>query len=235
VDIAKGVSTSANIKFLEINTPGHCNGHTIVMDVGIIENLAKLLLNVIYDITLDNLAAESEIFDQYFKSFKHFAKYKESLWRYTDKTASVVDNIIDIFMHELVHIKQADAQLHRDNIEYRSYLEKDKNKFYKSIGNMLSGNSTESDYRLHAGSPQEIAANAHTEALRILRLIISDSDGDVTYMRANCNEYIDGYMSSKFKDPTNQAEYAVFKRLNKLIYKEIIAYINRMPQKNTST
>lgn len=148
-----------------------------------------------------------------------------------DKT---IARLASISLHELVHVLQHNQQeiAGRDTTEYRSYLDKYNGEFRKTVDdetNALSSTTSDRQWNLYLASPQEITAFAHEIALQVVR--------DYGYDQATTVEELSGLdardiadavnkkLSGRFSKPTTPKEVMVRKRYLKLVYQEIIRYI----------
>ena len=80
---------------------------------------------------------------------------------------------------------------------------------------------------MYRSSPQEIAAFAHEEALKIVNNLELDQIDDFPHLRNEINQVIQWYINDQFSDPENPEEYKIFKRFHKLMYQEVIRAIDR--------
>lgn len=156
----------------------------------------------------------------------------ESLYDSVEKT---VHGLASISIHELVHVMQHNQQqvAGRSDTEYRSYLDKHKDEF-KSMAdndetNAVSVGSHDRHWNLYLASPQEIAAFAHEIALRVIR--------DYGFDRATTTDELSGLdarsiadavntkLAGRFSKPSTPKEAMIRKRYLKLVYQEIVRYI----------
>ena len=160
-----------------------------------------------------------------------------------------IDNIISqltsTIIHELVHVKQHAQQFlyapSDKQLEYRSYLNKDKNKFWDAIKKL----ETQEHFDMYHASPQEITAFAHNLAIELIDTvtkglsiddIIERDAGNFVIKRlkrvlsdASNYEQMSTYSRYRsFNQPSNEKQYKIFKRFMKLVYKEITNYINEL-------
>jgi len=138
-----------------------------------------------------------------------------------DNVKGTVDNLVSIVIHELVHGIQNHRQYQkgRDDVEYRSYLDRKKQKFPGS-GNI----------DLYFASPQEITAHVHEMVLEIVRRFnlknITSEEDIPTITSEDIMSFISNYLGGRFNDPGNPEEYKVFKRYVKQVYQEVQRYID---------
>lgn len=150
-----------------------------------------------------------------------------------------LNRLVCVFIHELVHIKQHSRQ---DNpwetttkvrpLEYRSYIV-DRKKFIQTIKCLNKGIKTPDYNIIHASSPQEITARAHSFVLNHLNKIITHNPLTLQPVVPNMillNSWID-MLEAKLIDPKYQVfnkpdkkEYKIYKRYMKLVYQELMEY-----------
>jgi hypothetical protein len=159
---------------------------------------------------------------------------------------ALINRLAGTFIHECVHVAQQLPQQRkkRSETEYRSYLSKSPEEFYKSFEKQNGQYvNTALMHRLHAGSPQEIAAFAHNLALEIIHELNWD-DADLYPQDIERVDYL--HLLGKVKDhivdrgivPRTPREIQVFRRYIKLVYQEIDRYrdylINKLKQQQTT-
>ena len=138
--------------------------------------------------------------------------------------------MIGTFIHEVVHIAQhIPQQKSNRSTEYRSYLEKSPEKFRaafdKKDGEYVNPSLM---YRMHAGSPQEIAALSHDLALEIIDELGWDEYDDPSYLERVDYQHLLGkvkdHLSNRGIVPKTPEEIKVFKRYIKLVFTEVERY-----------
>jgi hypothetical protein len=164
----------------------------------------------------------------------------------TVKMGRAIDKIVDIFVHELVHIGQYRRQGRRlvnvGDIEYRSYLTKDRKEFIRAI----NSKANEYDMKIYHGSPQEIDAFAHNMAIEMINLAIGGYEVEEFVDRGHI-KYLEGMLFSikefvkerefryaetyknrykDFNDPKKRDYYKVYKRFMKKVYQEVDRYMD---------
>lgn len=217
------------VDFAKMHNQGEASNRHIKLNYSFIDELTTSIIAGMYDYALDSLEDEHQIVSTLFRVYKSVdAYYIFSLYG-VEKT---INQMISTIIHEMVHVVQHDAQLKvgRPRTEYRSYLKKHVNSFYDSVRRLSSGDHSEEDYKAYRGSPQEIAAFAAEEAYNFIKdLGIDDlSLEDVAFIRKDLPAQMQGYVNTQFNNPANKEEYNVFKRFNKLLYQEIVRYIDRV-------
>lgn len=219
------------VKFSKMKVGGTASGRTINLSDRLLDDMTEKLAAMMYDSTLDRVESEDQIVSTMFRTYKAADSYM------TDGIDRLVDELISIIIHEMVHIVQHDAQYKAgkwDSTEYRSYLSKDNEKFYGAVRRLTAGEHTAADYKLYRGSPQEIAAFAQQAALKYINDSGIDdipSSKDIAQFRKELPDSLHWYVESLFNDPANKAEYNVFKRFHKLLYQEVVRYIDRVEKK----
>lgn len=151
------------------------------------------------------------------------------------RVESIIAKISNVFVHELVHVKQLVPQQHRilQDIkpEYRSYLEKDNEKFREMIKNIV----TDYEYEIYQASPQEITAFAHMAANDMIDIITYDRDintadyDELQHIKVRMEEFFqhkvwrsNEYRS--FNQPQNFKKYQIYKRFMKIVYQELMRF-----------
>jgi hypothetical protein len=144
----------------------------------------------------------------------------------TGNTGSVVNHLVSVFLHEMVHVIQDQAQLGRPDIEYRSYLDKTKDEFR----NLSDRTRNSRFYDLYYASPQEMSAFSQQmalDAIRKFKLRNIKSEEDIPRITSeDILNFIKEVIGNRFGDPRNQKEYAVFKRYAKIVYQEVQKYLD---------
>jgi hypothetical protein len=123
-----------------------------------------------------------------------------------------LEEMVQVFVHELVHVVQHLKQSHRDETEYRSYLEKDTKKFQAA----MSKKSSEDD-PLYYSSPQEIAAFSHDIVSNILKSMQGKN-----VSRTDIQDAVRDRVGSYFPNRTDPKVRKVYNRYLKLVYQELM-------------
>jgi hypothetical protein len=143
----------------------------------------------------------------------------------------LVNTMVSVILHELVHVIQDHKQSGRPESEYRSYLDKTKGEF-DSLHNKanLSSNDQTRYHNLYLASPQEMASFSHEIALSIIAgrglNTVKSAAAIPKISEQDIITALSQKLRGRFRDPTNPKEYAVFKRYVKLIYLELARYID---------
>jgi hypothetical protein len=238
-----------HIEFNDSNVGGAAYYDSIQINQQSVLKLAEKVLDKIIDSMLDNGAFNGDNIPKI-----EDVKYAAKCIRMTDidihdyKTSEIVNDLIGVFIHELVHIKQHSTQDKYKPTEYRSYATKDKTRFNKAIDNIHAGNASPEDMKLYRASPQEIPAFAHNAALEIIHSITDmntdkiTSIEDIKYYIEVLTDYIRGgrfateyyrshmpYYFNNFNNPGTK-EYQVFKRFFKTVAQELMQYRDKLQQ-----
>lgn len=219
----------STLRFEQSNVGGSADRQDVSININSLEEIVPLIIENIMQITLDNLGSENELFSDFFKSLNIYAD--EIFDSYSSRDSErIIEKMVNTIIHEYVHITQHTRQFRkgRSDLEYRSYLTKNKDKFYSAINKMHAGEIDQAGYRLYRASPQEIAAFAHNAALKYIKDIDPDS---LQHYKRDLNKDLAGYMEDMFSDPSNQQEYKIFKRFHKLMYQEVVRYIEQLEKK----
>lgn len=153
-----------------------------------------------------------------------------SLEKYLSNIASsYIKPIVSTFLHEATHLKQITSQADGIEMEYRSYLEPNVEKFIASIGDMIASGDNKAE-EVYYASPQEIAAFATTTASEFIsdvskdRTIWDDREKLVSSKTTILNT-ISGYIMDEYKGYFNKSDdklrYSIFKRYIKILYKTV--------------
>lgn len=234
-DIIKAhLDVDSQVKFEDIKTSGYASNIDIGLSNAYVNNIANEIWNQLYEVTMDNVQNENEKVETMFQCYKD-ADIRD-LYGKSSKLEKLINDLVLTTIHEITHIAQNSAQFKsgRVNKEYRSYFEPNKEKFYASIGRLNKGEGTEEDYRLYRGSPQEVAAFAQETALNFINDMFLDQDispEEVIEFRNEIPKLLNHYVNKQFNDPSNPMEYAVFKRFNKLMYQEVIRYVDELEKR----
>lgn len=201
--VERELGVDSSVEFGNIVADGTADGIDVTLNVKYIKALTKGLV--------DAIAQQAK------------GGWNEALssfwWEMSDReTVPVIREMIGVLIHELVHVKQAAAQIKAGRIkrEYRSYVQPDKAKFDQVMKAIKAGTDTDADYVAYRASPQEIAAFAHQIAI----MFIDDHDQlTPEIISRDINRYIDHTFNIKDKK-----QRTAFKRLHKMLYNELINY-----------
>lgn len=229
--IEKKTGVEAQVRFKEIKVGGYASGIDLVISDKHIKDIAHDIVDKsMYQMTLDNTERENEIVDTMFRCYK-IADVRHLYGRSSDLN-ELLDKLVTVIIHELTHVIQHSKQFRagRTRTEYRSYLEKNKEKFYATINKMHKGEQlSPEEYKMYYSSPQEIGSFSQEAALKFVNDISVDEledPNDFKELRKEIPNIVKWYVEKRFHNPSNPKEYAVFKRFNKLMYQEIMRYID---------
>jgi hypothetical protein len=157
-------------------------------------------------------------------------------------------DIVSTIVHELTHIIQHTKQPKNKKTEYRSYIEKDKSKFYDAIRRLGTKDQQPGDSKIHRSSPQEITAHANETALYIVSEISSIRNlntTDISELKGviiDLEEFLSGNSSittsrhylmktyiSDFKHSPNG--YKIYKRYIKQVASNLFSFINHIKKR----
>lgn len=179
-----------------------------------------------------------------------------------DHLHDLVPTKIHELVHIKQHITQSHRVQQGKKTEYRSPLA-DKNRFYQAISNIHNGTATDEDNKIYYASLQEIPAHAHNTALDIIEQIWFPNDPEnisadvISDLYHSINQLIKmvkqitskdtkygspmyyssrlRYYNDTFNVPNNPELYTIYKRFIKLVYQELVNYINfwksKLPKK----
>ncbi len=222
---AKEINPNVTVEFKDIKPGGYASGLSIVMNSRSIDSITKRVCNDIYDTTINRLDNESQIIDAYFKMCETFSE-RDLQDIYID---SDVDSMVSTMIHEAVHVAQHEAQFKkgRGSTEYRSYLQKDKNKFYQGVNNISQkpDEASPDEFDAYLGSPQEINARSHQAALGFLKDSF-DNGLSIDEIRQSVKTDLQYYMENHFKKPDDKQRYAIYKRFSKQVYQEVMRVLD---------
>lgn len=211
---------------------GHAAGVDIRISKKLTEKMASALIDAVFDATYIEVPDESQLIQTMMDQLLR-ADYN----LFYESVNKIVSEITSVFIHELTHViqykKENSAKMQAQG--YRSYIEPDKKKFYKSVGRINAGTADDADFNAYLGSPQEIAAFAQQEALSYIE---SNDVHEITDLeelldfKDKLHSYGLGsrlrYTSfNRFKNPENKTEYIIFKRFSKLVYQEVVNYVDQ--------
>lgn len=242
-----GLGKQFNVQYVGFEDMGKPSAYVqeqnIMINTRWSETVARSLIQTLFDAVMNNYSEEEFVGSIYFipkmivSGDRAFTKImfddNTKIQHQTSKLASTL-------VHELVHIVQHNKQQHRDDTEYRSYLDKTKGEFNALHDKRMAGQSDpDSDERywsLYLASPQEIPAFSHQIALTI----INDSGIKNAKTVEELNQLaksvdtnwimsaIKARLNGRFQNPKDQKEYAVLKRYMKLTYTEFAQTVNAL-------
>lgn len=208
-----------------LSSDGAANKLDIFINRKYTNELINQLIDLIYDRIPSNIMKSpaapqtcSQVFDIITKELIPVATRSKPM-------QSIISEIANIFIHELVHVSQNSPQVNkkRDSLAYTSYLD---NKKLKGSRNELHSLNTQGDrsprfFQLYYASPQEMAAYAHNIAQNIIRefRIEKRNRPPINTVAQVIPDKVRVYMN-----PTNSKEQSIFNRYVKLVYKELDSY-----------
>lgn len=235
--ISEGVSDILNaysnddsdVSFGSIGSSARAPGIDIEINDVYIKYIVQSVVDALYGYTLHSMDDEHGIVDTFFECLKHADLPILYGSRGADLEKSV-NTLITVILHEFTHVLQNKAQYDKGRMsnEYRSYLEPNKEKFGDIINKASRGEQlTPTEYKIYRASPQEIPAYAQEAALNFINKEGVDKVTDFKKLRQELPKVFRTYVEKQFHDPTNSKEYQVFKKFHKLMYQEIVRYIDR--------
>jgi len=237
IDAVLNIETS--VFFKDMHPSGSARGIDMDLNSSYVVRMVKEIVTEMDEYIINTLESEDKLYEWCFNCYKT-ANNRTLYSGYRSNLLGIVEQFVTTIIHELVHNVQHDTQFKkgRTSTEYRSYLEKDKEKFYKAVGKAYSPEGmTPEEYKIYRASPQEIAAFAHEGALKFIDGMDIDRMDlpELAQFKKDLNSKLDepgyllGYMDKTF-DPKVKKEYPVFKRYNKLYYQEVMKYIDHVWQ-----
>lgn len=214
----------------------------IVINESYYEKISDQLVMYLIDYLINNISTSLE--DMKTKLNEYVANFYENNWnvRTYSKLVGYPVDLISVIIHELTHVSQqlrhqVSDKLNpmRPSYNYRSYLAKTKQDFYASFAKDSNGNYINSELfmKLHAASPQEIAAHAHDQAIGLisdLGIENATTVKDIDDTIKNNTDYIVGEVKAFLKErgivPQTKTEFNIYRRYLKLLYMEIENYKN---------
>ncbi len=182
---------------------GQAIGSTVTINVKFINNIIRTLVKFVA-----NIASKSgNPFNEFFNITGDDVDD-----RFDISQIPSLEEMVQVFVHELVHVVQHLKQSHRDKTEYRSYLEKDTEKFQTA----MAKKSSEDDH-LYYSSPQEIAAFAHDIVSNILRSMQGKN-----ISRQDIQDAVKDRVGSYFPNRQDPKIKKVYNRYLKLVYQELM-------------
>lgn len=226
------------IKFVKTNDQGYARGLNIYLSDEFLINISKIILNKYYDSAASSLT-DFSFYDHFFSQYNN----EHLIWRVISYADQVIEDLLDVLIHELVHVVQHSNQLQKGktNYEYRSLLsDPKKKKFDDSEFIRLSKMrfkygrlpvNAETRYRLlHAASPQEIGAYSHNIAQEVILAYGLDDPNLVPADIPPLSEFgsIIASIVKKYIKPVTHEEHRVFQRYAKAATLEVSRYIDHL-------
>ena len=224
------------VRFVSLpdNVSGQVSNLTMFLANRFLMRITNLLVEHWIETTLDNIDNTGSVVDQLFR------QALATDIALPDHVYSVeIDDLISTVIHEAVHIVQHDRQQHRPpptsgtdkdtpSLEYRSYLERNPEKFAKVLDKVTSGTyDTDSAYKIYRASPQEIAAFAHQSAYSVIKSLGIDflSLDKIRKVNSKLPTLLARYGDTVFKGTKDPVELKVYKRFMKLMSQEVLSRI----------
>lgn len=227
-----GKSAFNGLYFKPMNSRGYADRNYVYLNELYILDISQSIIDHLHELVLDN--AYGDFSESFFKYALDSSKLPRLQQELLDAVQEHTQDLSSIVVHELVHTKQhaQQANVGRDDYEYRSYLEK-----YKGHFADLRSKDDESEeyYHLYYASPQEIAGFAHTIAVNLIHSLGLNRATRLQDVKPVTGQqivsYVDNYLDSRYKKPANARENQVYKRYLKLVYIEVTNYLNSLKQK----
>lgn len=235
------VVTKLWFTFMEGNTRGWAQDRDIALNIKYLKSLGKKAADQLIEMTSNSYNGEERIDGFYFncRSIGSGDQYLSSF--IVDAVKDTLTKLASTTVHELVHVLQHNKQeiKGRPDTEYRSYLDKYKGEFddirTKHDAAEKQG-AIDSDlnnryFQLYTASPQEIPAFAHQAALEVIHAYGFDDTDNPQDLQLNYLESSDiinavnKVTSNRFSKPKNPREAMVYKRYVKLVYLEVVRYV----------
>ena len=235
-----------SVKFIKTEHGGYAQGTDLYISSRIIKNIANIVVDQIDEFAIN---ASDDYPDYVYTFFTMCSIVADGVDRHSnfllneifEKIQQGVDAIINVVTHELVHTTQHGRQFEKGRgpfeIEYRSYLDKNKGEFYK-LHAKDDWYKNPRAMELYYASPQEMPAFAHEIALYIIRAydfpnmtsleeIPTVDSKDIVYAMSRYPEI------AKFAKSEDPRVRKVYQRYIKLVYTEVANYIEQLKQKLT--
>ena len=243
-EIGMPIPTAVSFETTPAGTKGFADGTEILLTNRYSKKLSNLIIENLFNSVISSYS-EDELLDSLYFTCKMYASGDKQIVYVVNKgTETLIDNIVNTVLHELVHVIQHHRQASRPDTEYRSYLDKKKGEF-SALHDKDNLSDTEKTryYDLYLASPQEMAAFSHEMAMYIIRgydLKRTQNVEDIPkFSEEDIVDAVKSFIHDRFRDPKNAKEYAVFKRYVKLVYQELDRYIDllrkRLEQKKKSS
>lgn len=182
---------------------GLASGYAITINTKFINNIVKTLIRLIA-----NIATKSD--DKLNTFFSVTGDDVED--RFDISQIPSLEDMVQVFVHELVHVVQHLKQSHRDSTEYRSYLTRDKKRFDAAIAS-----SSDEDAHLYYASPQEIPAFAHDIVSNILKSMRGKN-----VSRSDIQDAVQDRVGAMFPNRNDPKVKKVYNKYLKLVYQELM-------------
>lgn len=212
-----------------------------------LNDIVKPIMKRLFDIVYDSYFGNETIQGFWFTCRAISSNDPWTFREFTDIIETSSNRLVSVIIHEMVHIiqhyRQKDRYRQGKRWEFRSYLDRykgdylDTRKEYDKLPDGDDKKELKGRYaRLYYASPQEIAAFAHEAALTIIRDFGFDDKSEyaMDYLinassvkSRDISDAIDKEIGSRFREPKNPKEAMVRKRYLKLVYQEVMRYIEQ--------
>lgn len=216
---------------------GYVRGTEMIINRAYLPDLIKNIMNRFSTYLYDNYNSGDRTQGMSFLFRMLKSNDKQTVDMMTRDFDRTINMIISIITHESVHIAQHKQQAHRPyrKTEYRSYLDKTKGEFYSQALQAKQSRNKDRYYDLYFASPQEIAAFAHQMAIDVIKTYdlntvtrledIPKIEGEDVVIAVNHR------LNNRFAQPRNPQEVKVRRRYLKLVYQEVMNYIEHLKSK----
>lgn len=234
---------SIQVLFKDIGASGgQANGIIISLSLRYIEQISKDIADYIVEHVNDYLDSNNDsLLNAFFSLVHQQARYK-SIIHDSRNLPDIIAKCTSTVIHELVHVQQHVTQhkMGRQRTEYRGYTSSIRD-FHNAIRKNhskapISDEERDKNYRIYRASPQEMAAFAHQDALKFIQdNYIDDIIASGDQVEQGTIQGLKHYINSGLKDPANPKEQMVHNRYAKLVYQEVMRYIEHVKsQQNTA-
>lgn len=237
-ELGKNVVRRFTFADLGDTTYGDASNTNIRINKKVVNNMAIVSVDNVIDMVIDSYG-EGELTGGLWYIIKEIGRGDRNYASYLhDENLLRINNIASTVVHEVVHVLQHTQQNVKGfkNHEYRSYLDKTKGEFVGLHSKRNRDIETEKRYyKLYLASPQEMAAFAHEIAIKMVNDFdlrdarnLEDFNQSASAIDAqSIVDYVNEKVGSYFRMPENKREYAVYKRYVKLVYQELMRYIEQ--------
>lgn len=244
--LGKNVVRRFSFADLGDSTYGDASNTNIRVNEKVVNNIAIASVAKVFDMVIDSYG-EGELTAGLWYIIKEIGRNDRHYVSYLlDDNKRRIDNIASTIVHEVVHVLQHTQQNKKGfgNHEYRSYLDKTKGEFSKLHSKRKRDDETQKRYyKLYMASPQEMAAFAHEIAIKMVNDFdlrdarnLEDFNHSASAIDAqSIVDYVNEKVGQYFRMPENRQEYAVYKRYVKLVYQELMRYIEQRRAKFQQT
>jgi uncharacterized protein (DUF2164 family) len=247
LDASLPKSEVSKVNFADLGAVhGLADNDAIEINSRLVSRISRKLMDNVLDIVQDSYG-EGELSDGLWYILKSIGRnerdYLHGVFNGADK---LIEKIASTTVHEVVHVLQHAAQgtagRKHEDYEYRSYLDKKKGEFV-DLHNRMHGSdepsmSPEEDqryYKLYMASPQEIASFSHELAISMIKDLgldmvqtLQELEGIVGEVDAyDFIHYVNDKVGHYYRKPENRKEYAVYKRYVKLMYQEVMRFVQQ--------